>query len=96
LRVERESIAALSGAAVGNRLVLVGARVARGALWAKVHGEKRSFALSSPSIRSTFQQATLALRVVEDSSRFAVYQGEVDVKGRTLNGGEGLALMGMW
>jgi hypothetical protein len=39
LRVERESFVALSGEAVGNRLVLVGARVTSGALWTKVQGK---------------------------------------------------------
>ena len=38
LRVERESVVALGGAALGNRLVLVGARVERGAVWVKVAG----------------------------------------------------------
>jgi hypothetical protein len=46
LRIERESIVALSGAAVGNRLVLVGARVDKGATWAKVRGKRLSFTLS--------------------------------------------------
>jgi hypothetical protein len=94
LRIERESIVALSGAAVGNRLVLVGARVDKGATWAKVHGKRLSFTLSSPSIQSSFEQATLSLRVADDSSRLAVYQGEVDLNGRTLVGGDGVVVIG--
>jgi hypothetical protein len=90
LRVERESVVALGGAAVGNRLVLVGARVDLGAVWTKVVGLRRPFVLSSPSIRSTFDRATLATRVEDETSRLAVYQGQVDLDDRSLTGGQGI------
>lgn len=90
LRVERESVVALGGTAVGNRLILVGARVDLGAVWTKVVGKRRPFVLSSPSIHSTFARATLAIRVEDESSRLAVYQGQVDLDDRSLTGGQGI------
>jgi len=92
LRVERESVVALGGAAVGNRLILVGARVDLGAVWAKVVGKRRPFVLSSPSIQSTFERATLAIRVEDESSRLAVYEGQVDLDDRSLTGGQGIVV----
>ncbi|MEE2753709.1 MAG: hypothetical protein VX910_06970 [Candidatus Latescibacterota bacterium] len=94
LRIERESIVALSGANFGNRLVLVGARVDKGAVWVEVHGKRLSFTLSSPSVRSIFQKAMVSLRVADDSSRLAVYQGEVDLNGQNLVGGDGVFVTG--
>ena len=90
LRVERESVVALGGAAVGNRLILIGARVDLGAVWTKVVGKRPPFVLSSPSIRSTFERATLAIRVEDETSRLAVYQGQVDLDDRSLTGGQGI------
>ena len=89
LRVERESIVALSGAPAGNRLVLVGARVDQGALWVKVAG-KRLFTVASRDIVATLRAAKLALRLFPDSDRMAVYEGTAEVSGRTLGAGSGM------
>lgn len=89
IRVERESVVALSGEAVGNRLVLVGASVERGVLWAQVAG-KRTFAVSSPSMNGLLRQGKLALRVDQDGERVAVYQGPVTVDGERLQSGQGV------
>ncbi len=82
----RESVGALGGSAVGIWLILIGARLDLGAVWTKVVKKSRPFVLSSPSIRSTFDRATLAIRVENETSRLAVYQGQVDLDDRSLTG----------
>ncbi|MCH2664769.1 hypothetical protein MK139_10550 [bacterium] len=89
LRVESESVVALDGAVAGNRLVLVGARVNQGAVWAKVIGE-HAFRLSTEHIRASFDQATLSMRSDRKKTRLAVYQGQANVGAGVLYGGQGM------
>jgi len=90
IRIERASVVELKGAAKGNRLVLAGASVDSGAVWARVLGNGRPFALESPALRADAQEATLSLRVSKEASRLAVYQGNVRVGGREIAAGNGL------
>jgi hypothetical protein len=90
IRVERASAVGLKGAAKGNRLVLVGASVDSGAVWARILDQGRPFALESPTLRADAQEATLSLRVSDEASRLSVYRGDIRVGGREVGAGNGL------
>ena len=87
IRLERASVIDLESAAVGGRLMMIGVRLDRGAVWARAH---RTFRLTSPYVSATLDRATLSLRADVSSDRLAVYHGTAQIDGLPLSNGEGV------